>query len=258
MFRNEEITGLLTVRTKSSRLPNKCLLKLGESTVLEHDIARAKYFGIRVIICTTEEESDDVLETLAEKNKTLIFRGSTENKLKRWLDCADHFNLEDFHTIDADDPFLDFNLVKKSMEKLRENQLEVVYPSKRSDQGAATVGYSFDVNSLRKIVNQIEINQDTEMINPWITDNLVNVARIDEDFQHQNEIRLTLDYYEDYLLIQVLHKLIGSFENRRAIDEIFVRNPDLFRINSNMSEVWKSRQRSLEEKNKPSTNGEVR
>lgn len=251
---NNSITGLLTVRTKSTRLPKKCLLKLGDSTIIEHDIARAKYFGINVIICTTEDASDDILEDIAERSNTPIFRGSSENKLKRWVECADFFNIQDFHTIDADDPFLDFNLVKESMKVLRESSLDVVYPSKRSDGGAATVGYSFNVNSLRKVVLSTKEDQDTEMINPWIGNRLTKISRIVEDYEIKNEgIRLTLDYYEDYLLIQVIHKLVGTFESRSKIDELFMNNPELIKLNIEKSLVWKSRQKLLEEKNRPTS-----
>ena len=58
--------GLITVRTSSSRLPNKCLLPFGDCSVVVHVAKRAINFGIRPIICTSIDPSDDVLENIAK------------------------------------------------------------------------------------------------------------------------------------------------------------------------------------------------
>ncbi len=57
--RIEEIIGFITVRSKSSRLPQKCFLPVGEGNVIEHIIRRAKGFGFRPIVCTTDASADD-------------------------------------------------------------------------------------------------------------------------------------------------------------------------------------------------------
>ena len=101
-----EYIGLVTVRTSSSRLPNKCLLPFGDDTVIVHVVKRAISFGLRPIICTSIDPSDDVLQKIANDLKLECFRGSLNNKLKRWLECAKKFKIKTFHTIDGDDPFL--------------------------------------------------------------------------------------------------------------------------------------------------------
>ena len=103
-----KVPGLITVRSSSSRLPNKCFLPFGERcNVLEHIIRRAKHYNLDPIICTSTDPSDDLIEELALREGVKCFRGSLINKLKRWADCAVHFNLKAFHTVDADDPFFD-------------------------------------------------------------------------------------------------------------------------------------------------------
>ena len=61
-------------------------------------------------MCTSTDSSDDLIEKLAKKEGVKCFRGSLVNKLKRWADCANHFKINAFHTIDADDPFFDGKL----------------------------------------------------------------------------------------------------------------------------------------------------
>ena len=68
-----------------------------------------------------------------------------------------YFNIEKFHSVDADDPFFDGNLMKKSMNLLEEGY-DVVCPTESSSAGDASVGYSLTKNILR--VHTKEINKD--------------------------------------------------------------------------------------------------
>ena len=71
------ITGLITVRTTSTRFNNKCLSKFGSfKTLIEFVINRCLFYEIDPIICTSLDQSDDIIEDLANKNKIKIFRGS--------------------------------------------------------------------------------------------------------------------------------------------------------------------------------------
>ena len=115
-----DIPAFITVRTASSRLPKKCLLPFGEGNVLEHVIRRTVYYKLEPVVCTTTEASDDIIEKISRDEGVRCFRGSTVNKLKRWLDCTSYFDISAFHTIDADDPFFDGEQVKKSFKLLQE------------------------------------------------------------------------------------------------------------------------------------------
>ena len=61
--------------------------------------------------------------------KIKFFRGSLINKLKRWSDCASFYEIKDFHTVDADDPFFDGDEMILSMKKLRDGNYDVVLPT---------------------------------------------------------------------------------------------------------------------------------
>ena len=58
--------GFITVRTASSRLPQKCLLSIRGKRVIEHVIDRAKLINglASVVVCTSMEPEDDVLEVI--------------------------------------------------------------------------------------------------------------------------------------------------------------------------------------------------
>ena len=74
------ITGLITVRTSSTRFNNKCLSRFSSfETLIEFVISRCLYYQIDPIICTSLDQSDDILEDLANKTGIKIFRGSLDN-----------------------------------------------------------------------------------------------------------------------------------------------------------------------------------
>jgi len=78
-------------------------------TVLNHIICRSISYGIEPIICSSEDPSDDIIEKIAQDENVKCFCGLLLIKLKQWLDCAEYFGMDRFHTIDADESFFDGN-----------------------------------------------------------------------------------------------------------------------------------------------------
>tara|TARA_A100001388_G_C28772912_1_gene505099 strand:+ start:4082 stop:4837 length:756 start_codon:yes stop_codon:yes gene_type:complete len=242
----KNVYGFVTVRSESTRLPRKCFLPLGKKSIIETVIARCIDSEIIPIICTTISSADDSLEELSNNLNVLIYRGSIKNKMQRWLKCAELFNLEDFHTIDADDPFFDQNLVKKSMKLRRSKNLDFVKPSIYSANGGASVGYSIKTSYLKSIIKNTDENSDTEMIDNLIEGNQIfSSARIEENQTLNYQIRLTLDYEEDYWLIATIFRILGPNPKREKIVELFKLNPDLHNINFFRNTDWSNRQKEI-------------
>ena len=238
-----QYTGLVTVRTSSSRLPNKCLLPLGCETVISHVIKRAIAYGIDPIVCTSTEASDDVLEHMSNKLGVKCFRGSLVNKLKRWLDCAEKFNLECFHTIDADDPFFDGSEMIDSLNLLKSGNYDVVCPTASSSAGAASVGYSLTSTVVKRALVDLEDDADTEMM--WFyLEKLhgVQITTLSERYRQIPRIRLTLDYEEDYWLLASIARILGNNASRDSINKLFLNNPDLAKVNFFRNVEWKEAQ----------------
>jgi spore coat polysaccharide biosynthesis protein SpsF len=234
--------GFITVRTGSTRLPNKCLLPFGSMKVLEHIILRAKYYDIDPIICTTTEKEDILIEKIAKQNNVKYFRGSLHNKLKRWLDCCNYFNIDKFHTVDADDPFFDGSLMRKSFELLSD-KYDMIYPTLASSNGSASVGFSLTKNIIEKTYLSMDENSDTEMMWYYL-EKIPNIRTmiLPEQEDNPNTARLTLDYEEDYLLLKCVERIVGHVATRLEVDTLFKQNPDLYKINWFRNDEWKQKQ----------------
>jgi len=240
------IPGFITVRSTSSRLPKKCFLPFGENTnVLQHIIRRAIHYNIDPIVCTSTDPSDDAIETIAKKEGVKIFRGSLVNKLQRWADCAKHFELAAFHTVDADDPFFDGKEMHRSMRLMNEGGYDIVCPSYSSSSGGASVGYSLTSDIVKKAVNDLSNGTDTEMM--WYYIEKIEGRKtviLTENAEQPLTIRLTLDYEEDYWLLRTVQRLVGNVALRSEVDELFRRNPDLYKVNWFHNEEWEAAQKA--------------
>ena len=246
-----KVFGFITVRTASSRLKRKCLLKFGEGNVLQHVIRRAKFFGFEPLVCTTSLEEDNVIHDIACKEGSPVYRGSASDKLQRWLGACEKFNVESLHTIDADDPFFDGDLGHKSLQLLQTGY-DIVYPSSQTYIGS--VGFSITRDIIRKACS-LKQSDDTEMM--WyFMEKVPHLKKIElpvPDARTAN-LRLTLDYEEDYWMLLTVLRILGPQATRMDIEDLFIRNPDFHKINWFRTEEWKKLQ---EAKGKKTAGGEA-
>ena len=85
----------ITVRTGSTRLPNKALIEIESIPTIVHLIRRMKKIKTdHIILCTTTLKEDDILCNIAVDEKIDFFRGSVKDKLMRWKDAAEEFKID--------------------------------------------------------------------------------------------------------------------------------------------------------------------
>lgn len=239
-----KIPAFITVRSSSTRLPRKCFLSFGDGTVIEHIIKRCLHYDLRPIVCTTDLSSDLDIVKIAEDNGVEYFQGQSTNKLMRWRDCAHQFGLPYFHTVDADDPFFCGDEVKRSVKYMLDGKHDMVLPTVSSSNGGATVGYSLKTDIVEKACIGTDERTDTEMMWSYI-DRLkeLNKAVLDEPASHRIEARLTLDYHEDYILLEAIRILLGSYASRAQVYQLLAENKILKAINDSRGEEWAANQK---------------
>ncbi len=195
-----KILGLITVRSDSSRLPQKALLPIRGRRVVEHVIDRAK--SVRgldgIVLCTSDREQDDVLEEIASKEGILCFRGSLEDKLDRWLGAARRFEADYIITLDGDDPFFGSELIEMEIQQIKTERPDFLNIPKGLVCGGPEFGIK--TTALEKVC-EIKDTKETEMMWVYFTDTgLFNVSdfKVADPIYWNEKIRLTLDYPEDY------------------------------------------------------------
>ena len=90
-----EDVAIVTVRNSSSRLPNKAIMNIKNNLrSIDIVIKRAKQTGFPVILATSISETDDIFESISKEHEIEFFRGSLLNKIKRWYDCFEKYNIK--------------------------------------------------------------------------------------------------------------------------------------------------------------------
>lgn len=236
----------LTVRTNSTRLPGKAILKLNnEKSTIEYLIERLKQLNYQIILCTSTNKNDNILEDISKKHNILCFRGSEEDKLYRWYCAAKKYNIKNIVTVDGDDLFVENSLIDKAFNQLENNDVDFI----KGDHtgmvcGAFTYGFTFD--SLERVIN-LKNETDTEMM--WVYFTETGIFKIEEledvpqEF-YRDDIRMTLDYKEDLDFFNSVLEKSSEYPNLHEIIEIIDNNPELKDINLFLQSQWKANQES--------------
>ncbi len=231
-----KIACFLTVRTGSSRLPQKTLLTIRGKRLIEHVIDRMKLLKEvdEIILCTSTEPSDDTLEQVAREQGINVFRGSLHDKIARWLSAADKFNVDYFVTVDAaDDIFCDPELIDLAVRQMKQNPCDYLkIPDDLVCGGAAPC---ISAVALKRALEIKDTNQVEDYTTYFTETGLFNVRDIVADpIFHNKNVRLTMDYKEDYdFFVRIFDELSMDTNNvpLRKILEFLNKNPGLVEIN---------------------------
>jgi len=227
----------ITVRTDSTRLPNKALLKILEKPTIELVISRAKQVKNldHIILCTTIRQIDYGLVKIAQECGIEYFRGSVEDKLERWLGASKRFHVDYFITVDGDDLLCDPELVEISIQQMERGKCDFIKAPPGLICGAFT--YCIRTRALKKVCD-IKDTQDTEMM--WVyfeNTGIFNVCNLNvrEKIFFSDEIRLTLDYEEDFEFFTKVFEAFACKNNDvplRQIVKYLNDHPEIVAINS--------------------------
>ena len=217
---NKLVNVLITARSGSKRLPGKVLLPLGNSNILNEVINRAKDFSKQVIVCTSKDDSDDEIENFCTRNDIYLFRGNLENVFLRYQRIFyDLKNLEEckwFARLTADNPLISTKLAKNLISKI-DNKLDYITYKKNIPNGSA-----IELDSIQK-----------EHVTPifYENQNRFNTLFLSAPSYYKlSNLRLTIDYEEDYKLVRKLFKINNKITLEEVI-ELFKKDSTLFDLN---------------------------
>ena len=233
----------LSVRTGSSRLPKKALYEIQGKTTIEYLIDRLKKskYAEKVIVCTTELKDDDILCDIAERNDIDYFRGSSPDKLMRWLGATERYGVDFFVNVDGDDIFFDAGLADICFEQRKD--VDFI-----DGQGQYNDVYGVSSHALNMVCESKQSNE-TEFIKPFFYDikeyiNIQKIVNVPDKYK-KRKMRLTLDYEEDFEFFKnvIEHFLDNSKEMEfEDIVKYIEENPEVSKINWHREQDWKENQ----------------
>ncbi len=248
-----KIGALIPVRLASERLPGKALLPLGDRPVIVHLLERVfasrHLEPDRVVVCTTEDASDNALVAVVEAAGARVFRGSRDDIVDRFCRAMRHYELDVALEVDGDDPFADTAYMDLALERLlAEPALDVVL----------TDGLPFGLGSKAFRRSAVETvwkhhtteRNDTGFMYYFTKTGLCTtstVAPAGPEHTHPTA-RMTLDYPEDLRFFGAVFEALGSDGKTFGVGEIVAllkQRPELLEINAGLSERYWARTQEL-------------
>ena len=231
----------ITARLKSTRLPGKALIKVNKKPLIGYMIDRLNLNSDNPIyICTSTNVQDDPLEDLAKELSVECYRGSEEDVLQRYLDCAQHFSIDSMYITYADEPFVDIDLLKKSFEQMQTKEKIWI---RNDDYLDGTFGYGFTFEGLQ-LVNNLKTTDENEVWGEMVSRMPLTTIKNESPYKFSKQnIRLTVDYPEDLEVFKILIKYLEGRSSDVSVPEIvrIYQENDLFRINGFRSSDYNKR-----------------
>ena len=223
----------------STRLPGKVLMQLNGQTTLSSLLKQLKYSKLlnRKIIATTINPEDDIIKNFTQSNNVELFRGSSDDVLDRYYQCAKYFSLQHIVRITADNPLLDPEILDDVIALYKKGNFDYVnnFTKRTFPYGTEVEIFSFHV--LEKVWKNAKTLYDREHVTSYIYNNpnefTSKCIEYNVDYSY---LHWTVDRIEDLKLVQIiLSKIKKRPVLMNDIIELFSKEPNLIKINANTS-----------------------
>ncbi len=240
----------LSVRNKAKRFPGKVLRIVKGKTITDHLISRLKHSSkvSQIVLCTSTNSDDDILVEIAKKNKIDFFRGSEDDKLDRYLNAAHKFSTDFIAVVDGDDVFCDPELIDMCVSEFEETGADYVTVK---DAPLGTSPFCIKKSALETVC-KTKTQTNTEVWGRLFTERseFKKSFVIPKKKLQRPEIRLTLDYNEDFILIEKIFDALyqeGKYITLDDIVDFLTKNPELLEINKHAQELYETHLRESQE-----------
>lgn len=232
----------VTARVGSSRLSGKVLSDIGGRPALDRLVERVSLarFPELVVLCTTTEPEDDVLEAAGTRLGIEVHRGSVEDILDRWHSAAQRFDVDLVVNCDADDVFCDPVHIDRVFQRHVETAADYI-TCVGLPFGTAPTGMSAE--ALRRIC-AAKVDTNTEGQGRFFADpEFASTAEVKApDSLLLESARMTLDYPEDLEFFRAVAAELdrpGEVFSLQEIVDLLRNRPDIVAINAGrQAEYW--------------------
>jgi spore coat polysaccharide biosynthesis protein SpsF len=232
---------LLLARSGATRLPGKLLLKVLGRPILEYQLERLKTARRPdcFVLCTTQLAEDEALIDLASQNGLQTFRGNTEDVVDRMIQGAREYQLDFIVSIGGDDLFIDPVLVDLIIERFVRTSADFIYCS---DLPVGGTPFGVKTRALERLA-QIKTGGTDGWERYFKETGLFQVEVIPPPDQilRRPELRMTLDYQEDFLffkaVIEELYPQKGIFLLKDVIT-LMDNRPDIAELAQKRAAEW--------------------
>jgi len=244
----ENTVIVVQARTSSSRLPGKVLLPVLGKSLLYRMIGRLRMIRheVLIVIATSEESADDIIEQEAALIGVPCFRGSLNNLLDRHYQAAKKYNAGTVLKIPSDCPLIDARIIDQVLDFYfaHPGQFDYVsnlHPATFPDGNDVEI---MTMDCLEKTWREATRQMELEHTTPYIWENQENfkignvIWNTGKDYSMSH--RFTIDYEADYQFIKrVFEELYPDKPDFSCADILTLlgQKPDIYQINARYAGV---------------------
>ncbi len=214
--------AIVQARMGSTRLPQKIMTNLCGKPMLWHIVKRVERseFVNDVVIATSKEQADDAVEELAKKNKILLWRGSHDNVLKRFYDCATHYEADIVVRLTGDNALVDAGIIDGGIAYFKESQRDYIYYREGLPLGMAVEIFTY--GALKCAYEHAKDVQCLEHVTPYLYRNpqLFQAERVSCIGKDYSSLRWTMDTEQDKELISEIYTRLYKEGNYFSFEDI--------------------------------------
>lgn len=225
----------------SKRLPGKVLKKVGGMPLLGYQLKRVERAGLinKAVVATSLNQEDDRIADFCKENNTCCFRGSHDDVLLRYYECAKKYNADAVVRLTADCPLSDPKIIDETVKLYKSGSFDFVantVPIETSKYPDGCDVEVFSMKALERAHKECSDKHDREHVTFyfWKYDHGFKKAQLDSSNDY-SKYRFTVDYPEDLEVVEFIARDLvkqGVFGHIKEIVEIINSNPQIRAKNS--------------------------
>ncbi|CAA0142322.1 glycosyltransferase family protein [Tenacibaculum maritimum] len=238
-----KITAITQARTGSTRLPNKILKKIKGKTLLNIHVDRIKKAKKidNIIIATTNNPDDDILEELARDLSVKCYRGSEDDVLDRFYQAVKKDKPDYIVRLTSDCPLIDGHLIDEIIEKAINSKVDYCSNTliESFPDGQDIEVFTFE--SLERAWKEAKLLSEREHVTPYIKKNSTfynintfkSISICSDNLDYEN-VRMTVDEPSDFKVISKLIEELGEKDSWVNYAELYLKDSEINKINKNI------------------------
>lgn len=189
----------------------------------------------KIILATSTDASDDLLESFAKEEGILFYRGDLDDVLDRYYRAAEKHSLEHIVRLTGDCPLLDSRLLDAMISDYFENNLDYLCNTNPPTFPDGQDIWVFPFEGLKKAWTEAKLSSEREHVTMYFKNHLDDLRW--KNFTHKHDLsflRWTVDEKEDFTLIETIFEKLYPQKKNFSIDdvlELLEQNPSLKTIN---------------------------
>lgn len=227
---------IVQARMSSTRLPGKVLLPLAGREVLAHVLDRLAFCNTldEVVVATSSDASDDVLAHWCRARGVPVFRGSLQDVLDRYYQCAVENQANAVVRITADCPALDPTLVDDVVRGFQAGGYDLFYLGGEFPDGLDCQVFSFA--ALERAWHEAVLGSEREHVGPYIGNHpeFFHLGSLDR-FKGLAHHRWTLDEPRDLAFLESVFQRLQRPDGQNFLTQdlldLLSREPGLLQAN---------------------------